>query len=228
MSVLHDVLDAARRPSAIVAFDLDSTLLDNRPRNVRVLREFGQAEGLTALLAIETRHFTSWNLRDAMVGAGVAPERAAACYERLRAFWLPRFFSSAYCAGDAAVPGAPELVRAVHDAGAHVAYVTGRYEEMRHGTLEALARWSFPLPGERVHLVMKPSFEESDDLWKREAHARLRAIGSVVAAFDNEPTHINGYGESFPDAILVHLATDHSGRPVALRDGVQSIRDFRR
>jgi hypothetical protein len=47
-----------------------------------------------------------------------------------------------------------------------------------------------------------------------------------VAAFDNEPTHANNYRAAFPHALVVHLATDDSGRPVTLADGIVSIRDF--
>ena len=48
----------------------------------------------------------------------------------------------------------------------------------------------------------------------------------MVAAFDNEPAHINGYREAFPDAFCVHLATDHSMRDIPLADGILSISDF--
>jgi hypothetical protein len=84
------------------------------------------------------------------------------------------------------------------------------------------------VPGERVQLLMKPVFELSDDDWKTEAYARLKQLGGVVAVFDNEPTHVNGYRAGFPEATVVHLATDDSGRPVALAEGVVSIKDFRR
>ena len=73
---------------------------------------------------------------------------------------------------------------------------------------------------------MKPTFELSDDDWKATAYAELRAIGTVLAVFDNEPTHVNGYRHAFPDALVVHLATDDSGRDVPLADGVLSIKSF--
>ena len=44
----------------------------------------------------------------------------------------------------------------------------------------------------------------------------------MIAAFDNEPTHANDYRRKFPEAIVIHLATDHSGRPVELLDGIVS------
>jgi len=48
----------------------------------------------------------------------------------------------------------------------------------------------------------------------------------LLAAFDNEPAHINGYRESFPEAIAVHLATDHSPRDIPIVPGIPSIADF--
>jgi hypothetical protein len=74
---------------------------------------------------------------------------------------------------------------------------------------------------------MKPTLRESDDDWKRTAHKRIAAMGRLIAAFDNEPTHANDYAEQFPDATVVHLATDHSGRAVELQQRVISVPDFR-
>jgi hypothetical protein len=83
------------------------------------------------------------------------------------------------------------------------------------------------LPDERqVHLFMKPELAGDDDAFKRDAHARLGQLGTVVAAFDNEPTHANDYRRKFPEATVIHLATDHSGRPVELMEGIVSIPHF--
>jgi hypothetical protein len=97
---------------------------------------------------------------------------------------------------------------------------------MRAGTVESFARLGYPLPADGAQLLMKPVFELSDDDWKVQAWAQLRAIGVVTAVFDNEPTHVNGYRAAFADAVVVHLATDDSGRAVALADGIVSIRSF--
>ena len=107
-----------------------------------------------------------------------------------------------------------------------IAYCTGRHEQMREGTLVSFDRLGLPRTGPRVHLLMKPTFEQSDDEWKEQAYSRLRKLGQVIAAFDNEPTHINGYCGHFPEAICVHMATDHSGRKVELAACIVSVRDF--
>jgi predicted secreted acid phosphatase len=228
-TVLERVLARVRAmPGSVVVFDLDSTLLDNKPRQARILREFGQAHDLAALAAARPEHWVDWSIQHAMANAGLSADEVARWAEAGKQFWRERFFTSEYCRDDEPIAGAREFLDAVVAAGAVVAYCTGRHEPMRPGTVDNFARLGYPLPGARVHLLMKPVFELSDDDWKLEAYARLRQIGAVVAVFDNEPTHVNGYRAGFPEATVVHLATDDSGRPVPLAEGVVSIKDFRR
>ena len=100
---------------------------------------------------------------------------------------------------------------------------------MEKGTCEVFRLHGFPLPdGRRVHLLLKPRRELHDDAWKVLATREVDSLGTVAAAFDNEPTHVNGYALAWPRALTVHLDTDHSGRPVEVLPQVPSIRDFRR
>jgi len=226
---LEGVLEKARAlgPKALLAFDLDSTLFDNRPRQARILREFGQARGIPELTSCGPEHFTSgWDLRGPMKVLGLSEERIDALYPDLKAFWQERFFTSPYCLDDVAIEGAAAFVQAAVRTGARVCYVTGRHEGMREGTEGALKKDGFPLPGGNVELIMKPTLEVSDDDFKREAHARLHRMGQVIAAFDNEPMHANDYRRNFPEAQVIHLATDHSGRPVELLEGIVSVPNF--
>ncbi len=229
LPILEGVLTRARTlgRGGVVVFDLDSTVFDNRPRQARILREFGSSRKLEALAQCTASDFDSgWDLRLAMRKCGLTEREADQIYPEAKEFWLKRFFTSPYCVDDVAIPGAPQFVKAVADAGAIVCYVTGRDEGMKDGTLDAMRRCGFPLPGDHVHLIMKPRPEMNDDQFKREAHRRISALGTVIAAFDNEPTHVNDYRRTFPDATVVHLATDHSGRPVALLKGVLSVPHF--
>jgi hypothetical protein len=226
-SILQRVLARVRAlADPVVVFDLDSTLLDNKPRQARILRELGRARGIPELASARPEHWVDWSISRAMSNAGVDAERVAALADEAKQFWRERFFTSEYCRDDEAIAGAKDYLAAVGQAGGIIAYCTGRHEAMRAGSIASFVRLGFPVPGERVQLVMKPVFELSDDDWKLEANARLAALGPVVAAFDNEPTHANGYRRAFPEATIVHLATDDSGRPVTLLDGIVSIRDF--
>jgi hypothetical protein len=217
----------ARGRDAVVAFDLDSTLLDNRPRQARILREYGALHRIEALAGHHAEHWQGWDARIAMRQSGVSSELIEAHIAPFRAFWREKFFTSEYCVDDRPIAGAPAYVARVLAAGARVFYVTGRHEEMRRGTVVCFERTGFAVPdGQSIELLMKPALEEHDDLYKIRTYDALRERGTVVAAFDNEPAHINGYRDAFPDAITVHLATDHSMRDIPLKDGIPSIRDF--
>ncbi len=226
---LKRILDEARSlgAQAVLAFDLDSTLFDNRPRQARILREFGLARSVEALTACAPHHWDSgWDMRVAMRNCGVPDPQVEALYEDARHFWGERFFTSDYCVDDVAIEGAAAFTHSVVGTGAQLAYVTGRHEGMRAGTVECMRRHGLVLPGGAVHLLMKPTPRESDDAFKREAHTRLGTLGTVVAAFDNEPTHVNDYRRKFPEATVFLLATDHSGRPVELLEGIVALPHF--
>jgi len=227
---LRGILARARSlgPRAVLAFDLDSTLFDNRPRQARILREYGAAHALTALAACAPHHWTrGWDMREAMRACGLEESQVEAHYPEARRFWGERFFTSDYCLEDGAIDGAGAFTHAVVATGALLVYVTGRHEGMRQGSVSCMRQHALALPDERqVHLFMKPELAGDDDAFKREAHARLGQLGTVVAAFDNEPTHANDYRRKFPEATVIHLATDHSGRPVELMEGIVSIPHF--
>ncbi|HYG67332.1 MAG TPA: hypothetical protein VD838_06720 [Anaeromyxobacteraceae bacterium] len=227
--VLHAVLRAAaaRGPEGVCVFDLDSTLFDNRPRQARILADYGASVGEPLLLDARPEHFQGWDLGAALARAGLDPDAARAHLAPFRRFWDEWFFTSAYCRLDEAIPGAPAFVRATAAMGARIAYVTGRPEGMRNGTLAAFRRTGFPLPdGARVVLLMKDVRELGDDAWKRRACDAISSLGPVVAVFDNEPAHVNAYAERWPEAIAVHLDTDHSGRAVEVLERIPSIADF--
>jgi hypothetical protein len=215
-------------PGAVAVFDLDSTLLDNRPRQARILQEYGRAATVPALLAVAPEHLQGWSLDAALQRAGLGEAAVRAHRAPLRAFWEERFFTSAYCRLDVPLPGAPAFVRAVRAAGARIAYVTGRPAAMEEGTLEVLERCGFPVPdGEAAWLFLKPGEALHDDVWKTIARDAVDALGPVAVAFDNEPAHVNAYARAWRRALAVHLDTDHSGRPVQVDPGIPSVADLR-
>src|SRR5512138_1439005 len=130
---------AAAPPRAVAVFDLDSTVLDNRPRQARIVQDYGRAAGLPVLLGARPEHWKGWDLEAALVAAGLPAAEARRRRAEFRRFWAERFFTSAYCRLDVPVPGAPAFVRAVAAAGPLVAYVTGRPARMEPGTLDVLS-----------------------------------------------------------------------------------------
>jgi beta-phosphoglucomutase-like phosphatase (HAD superfamily) len=218
----------AAGPGAIAVFDLDSTLLDNRPRQAAILRAYGRAAGLKALRGAAPEHFAGWDLARALAAAGLRPAEVRRHAGPFHAFWEERFFTSRACRRDVPVPGAPAFVRAVRAAGARVVYVTGRPAAMRPGTLAVLRAFGFPPPdGAAVTLLMKPGEGLQDDAWKAVARDAVEARGTPVLVLDNEPSHVNAYARAWPRALAIHLDTDHSGRPVEVAPSIPSVADLR-
>jgi beta-phosphoglucomutase-like phosphatase (HAD superfamily) len=215
-------------PGAVAVFDLDSTLLDNRPRQAAILRAYARATGLPALRAAAPRHFAGWDLSRALAAAGLRPAEVRRHAGPFHAFWEERFFTSRACRLDVPVPGAPAFVRAVRATGSRVVYVTGRPATMRAGTLAVLRAFGFPLPdGAAVTLLMKPGAGLQDDAWKAVARDAVEARGTPVLVLDNEPTHVNAYARAWPRALAIHVDTDHSGRPVEVDPAIPSVTDLR-
>jgi hypothetical protein len=230
-AVLDRVLSRATAlgPRGLVIFDLDSTLLNNKPRQARIVREAGQALGDPRLLHSMAEHFTDWSVEKPLRKLGISDDEIPTLVPKVRRFWKQRFFTSEYCQDDLAIAGAVRYVHDVLATGSRVVYCTGRHEGMRAGTVTCFAREGFPVPDDdRVHLMMKPDLQEHDDDFKVRARAPLAALGLVVAAFDNEPIHINSYFEHFHDAQCVHMLTDDSARGIAPHPQIPSIRDFNR
>ncbi|MEW6432500.1 MAG: hypothetical protein AB1730_13435 [Myxococcota bacterium] len=226
---LEDVLAraAAAGPKGLVVFDLDSTIFDNRPRQARIVREFGREKGIAPLESCQSFHFVSgWDLTGALVACGLPKAEADGLHRELKKFWGARFFTSEYCRDDVEIVGAPRYLHEVVKTKARILYVTGRHEGMREGTVASMKKCRMVLPGEGAQLLMKPAEAADDDDYKRTAHQLLAELGTVLAAFDNEPTHVNDYADRFVDAVAVHLATDHSGRPVKLKERVISVPHF--
>lgn len=212
---------------SVLAFDLDSTVFDNRARQVRILSEYGRFKNLAPLVASHVDHWKSgWDLKGAMMAAGLPEVDAERLYKEAKAFWAERFFTSEYCIEDTEMTGAAAFLHACVATGAQVVYVTGRHEAMRDGTVACFKKCGMPVPGGTVTLLMKPSLQEDDDVYKRAAHQQLETMGTVIAAFDNEPRHANDYARRFPGAAIIHLNTDHSGRTLELEPRIVTIPHF--
>ena len=224
--ILRSALDAIGSQRRAAVFDLDSTLLINKVRQARIVREWGAAND-PRLESCKPEYVTSWDLRETVQLCGLGAGEAEKIYPVLKEFWRERFFTSEYCKDDTPVDGAREFLQAVLKRDGEILYVTGRHEEMGAGTVESFRRAGFPLPqGEQVQLWLKPKLADDDDAWKEICHRRLAEMRMLACAFDNEPTHVNAYKRSFPDAVVVHLDTDHSRRPVYVLDSIPSVHDF--
>ena len=197
----------------VAVLDLDGCLFDTRPRQVRIFRELATSHGLSPLYQVRDEHFVDWSLTTTMRNAGLPEDFVAEHADTVRQWWAARFFTSAYVEHDHAMPGAPALVRALHAAGIHVVYLTGRDQTMRAGTERSLRAWGFPYDIERTTLLTKPTFEMDDTEFKHSALDHVGTLGTVTLYMDNEPANVNLFSRVHPESLVVFVETDHSPRP---------------
>ena len=214
----------------VVVFDLDGTLMDNRPRTVAILREFAgtcherDPDLARSLLGARIADL-SYLLSDSLEALGA---HRTSLVDEMEAFWRARFFGDAHLVHDVALPGAVEFVRACYDAGALLVYLTGRdLPLMGTGTFQSLRDLGFPIGVPGTELVLKPDAAIPDEAFKRKSAPDLARIGHVIAAFDNEPGNCNVMRAHYPDAHVVFVDTQHMPGAPSLDGAVHVVRDFR-
>ncbi len=212
----------------LVIFDLDGTLLDNRPRTIRILREFAAEYGDGALSSVVeglSADDFRYDVRDLLRARGWDD---ADGLEAFFSFWWERFFTDGYVLSDRATAGAVAFAGACWERGAVVYYLTGRHVGgMEQGTAASLTALGFPMYRGRVVLHLKPSFDVGDAEFKDAAVADIRSMrGPVIASFENEPGHANLLAESFPDAASFLVDTGHGPSAPAPSPALIHIDDF--
>jgi hypothetical protein len=198
-------------PVPVVVFDLDGTLMDNRPRTAVILRELavelrGEAHAAAEILATARSDSLAYLLTDSLERLGLEQELV----QRVEVYWRARFFSDHYLKHDVPVPGSVELARACYEAGATIVYFTGRdLLFMSLGSFQSLRDLGFPIGVVGTELVCKPDAKIPDEVFKREEAPKIGRVGRVVAAFDNEPGNCNAFVEICPQADVVFVDTQH-------------------
>lgn len=212
-----------------MVFDLDGTIMDNRPRVVAILRELAevwrdQHPGAASTLAGIGVDEVAYGFVDTIKRAGVHDERLHA--EGLR-FWRERFFKDPHIRHDTEIAGARDYVRACHDAGAVIVYLTGRdLPNMALGSFASLRDLGFPIGTIGTELVTKPAFETPDSVFKREVAPGLQRLGEVIAVFDNESANCNLFLEVHPECTAVFVDTQYAPDPPPLDPRVHVIHSF--
>lgn len=214
----------------VVVFDLDGTLLDNRPRTVAILREVAskweqeRPEHSRILASVEVENVV-YGLADSLTPFGMTDEALVA---EAATHWRQRFFTDEMLRHDVPIEGSAEFVRAVYNAGATVVYLTGRdMPNMSLGSWQSLRDHGFPIGVVGTELVCKPTFEMGDDVFKSQQALMIGRLGELIASFDNEPGNCNVFLRAHPAAASVLLDTQHSPGAPPMVDGVVCVRDFR-
>ncbi len=209
----------AGEPAPVLVFDLDGTILDNRPRVARIFHEL--AEAWREAHPLEAERLAAARAEAIVYGVVDNLERLGvhdrALQERASLFWRERFFTDAYMRYDVETPGARSFVCACYEAGATVVYLTGRdLPNMALGTFASLRDRGFPIGVVGTSLVTKPTFELPDAAFKDAVAPSLARHGHVVATFDNEPANCNLFLEHHPLARTFFLDTSHAPEPPPL------------
>ena len=231
LAAIESALARELRPGFV--FDLDSTLLHTGARHLAILRSFAAATGERTgrawqrlrelVLLLEPGDF-GYEVTDPLRAEGL---RDHAMEEALLAFWAERYFTTRACTVDQPAPGAVSYVQAAFEAGAHIWYLTGRpHEAMLAGTTSTLRRLGFPMHSQRTSLVMRPDDQRGDATFKVRAGRRIARAGTVLAAFENEPTNANAMVPLFPDALHFLVGDVHSGAPVEPAPELIRTEDF--
>lgn len=226
-------LGAACSPSEqrtdVAVFDLDHTLFDNRPRTHEIVNEFArnlppEREALGKKLRALRTDQVHYLLSDTLAELGVTD---AADIEELTEFWKERFFTDAYVPIDEPLPCAVDYVRALHEEGARIVYLTGRdAPNMEQGTRASLEKHAFPLD-ERTQLIMKGSFDEDDLVFKSRVLASVDELGRVIAMYENEPGNLAKMSAHWSDARPYFLETDFDPRKKApVPDSATRLSDY--
>jgi hypothetical protein len=227
---------AAKHAHPLVLLDLDSTLYEVGPRTHQILREWLESPESaefshvrTVLRRLEAEHI-GYSLVDTFEAVGLEVEEHEEVRRAERSakkFWGARFFTSEYLAYDEVYPGAAAFARELHKLGAELVYLTGRDEPgMGEGTRNRLIKDGFPFNTPGTHLLCKKSFELDDLEHKQAASTYIRAHGTLIASFENEPPNVVALYEIFPEAMHVFVDTVCSDRPSLPRGDLYRIKGF--
>lgn len=233
--VLEDILEQVRasynkQERPMVIFDVDGTLLDNRTRIQQILVEYSDAELKKArpeeakLIREISTDKIEYRVADTLKGIGIDD---SGIINNAMVFWGERFFTDDYLRHDVPTPGAVDFVRTLYSSGAKIVYLTGRDTERQLlGTVRALREKGFPIGIQGTELIMKPTPQTQNAMFKQRVTNYLRHYGKVVATFDNEPGNINVYRRAFGKAICVLFQAKHSSDSPPLLPNITELVSF--
>lgn len=205
----------SNKRQSLVVFDLDSTLFDISHRTRAIVQEFSAEEELLQkypdsieILKKMPVEVTDWGIRASLTRVGLhlhAPE----FLQKIRNYWVDRFFHGDYLNHDQPLPGAASYVRALKNLNARIVYLSGRDDQsLREASLRSLKSHHFP----DAELVLKPNKGSSDSLFK--AHwfstQKLEDYQEIIF-FENEPANILEVEKKFPQVQIIFINSTHSG-----------------
>ena len=235
VGVLREVLDfvaeivAAGTPSPVVVFGLDGVVYDTRPRTLQILHEYADAcegeapdvaEALRALEVSRVHRYLTDTLAECQIYRGDL-------IHAVTTFWHERFHADEYVGFDQPNPGAVGYVRACHEQGATVVYLSRRdVPGMLLGTMACLRDHGFPVAVPGVELALKPDATFGDESFKRTVIPQLSRPGPILAFFDNDLMCCELARDAFPQARIAYVDAWQIDA-VEPEERIEVVRDFR-
>ncbi len=220
-----------RSPPPVIVFDLDGTLMDNRPRTIKIMHELAdrwasREPSISAKMKSAGVNDLAYLFTDSLMKIGISKPDLLTEGD---AFWRERFFFDAHLVHDIALPGAVSFARDLYAARATLLYLTGRdLPNMGLGTFRSLRDLGFPIGVAATEIILKPDAAMPDEAFKRALAPQLTRVGEVIAAFDNEPGNCNVFAEAYPKCTSVLVDTQFMPGPPPLLPQVAKIADFSR
>lgn len=209
----------AKGSKCLVVFDLDSTLFDVSPRLERILFDFAAEPEFQKLFPEQIALFkdistlrSDWGITGALERIGL-DGRHPEFQKAIMDYWHQCFFSNHYLQYDLPMEGAVDFVNTVFQAGAEIAYLTGRdVQRMGVGSELVLKKWGLPL-NESSHLVLKPIKSMDDAEFKTDWFIQVRNKGyEKIYFFDNEPVILHLMAQKCPEVECIFIDSTHSGK----------------
>lgn len=216
--------DLLQKQKVRVVFDLDSTLFNVAPRFSRIIKDFCHEstmqkkypKAIEKLSQVEIQSHPYY-LKTFMKQIGLE-DQSPDFYKEVFEYWKTRFFHNDYVIFDEPEQGAVEFVRYLYQKNVHIIYLTGRDEpRMKKGTLESLKKWNFPLDHSTAELILKPTPELEDSVFKRD-YLKIFPQNEDVWFFENEPVNIHLVSQDCPHVKIIFFDSVHSGKAPAPKE----------
>ncbi len=218
--ILKKAKKSKKRP--ICVFDLDGTLFDVGFRTIGIIKEWLQSDAsshfdqrlIQKIAKINYDHI-GYSLSHLFENSGfdLRNQQIMAVFSSIERVWKKKFFDGITLVQyDQMIKNSCNFVKDLHINGVEIFYLTGRYwHSMRHGTIEQLNKFNFPLKEENLILKLNPF--EDDQLFKSEQIRILAKEFEVCGNFENEYLNLAYMVLEAKSAINVIVDSQHSGRP---------------
>ena len=232
---LTQILEAVRQSygrgeKPMVILDLEGTLFDNRTRVLQILREYadrdlrGARPQFAQIIANMTPLLIQYMLTDTLRTVGITED---AVVNNAAVFWSQRFFTDDYLKYDTVNAGAVRFVRDLYSSGARIVYLTSRDAQRQLvGSVRQLRDSGFPIGIQGAELIMRPTAQTQDAVFRQQVTNYLRQYGKIVATIDSEPANANVYRRAFPEAICVLYNGPRAPNPPPLLPNITALPSF--